>query len=126
MTVDKKSGAALLKEWQKRLRLQDWTICLEQDCKAQEMNMNDCSGCCDWTESNKAALIQILSPAEYGERIVPFDFEKTLVHELLHCKLSLVSANVNDCQERYMHQIIDDLAKAFVDAKRYNDKTTGN
>lgn len=123
MAIAVKKGSALLKEWQKRLRLQDWTIGLEQNCKAQDMKIKDCSGCCEWIESSKTAQVQILDPMEYGERIVPYDFETTLVHELLHCKLSLISTDVDDCQERYMHQIIDDLAKAFVDAKRYNDAT---
>lgn len=45
--------------------------------------------------------------------------EMTLVHELLHLKLSLVSDNVPDLQVRYMHQIIDDMARAFVDVKRH-------
>lgn len=108
----------LLKEWQTRLKLDDWVIVLEPNCRIEDMANDDCAGCCDWTESGKAAKIQILDEQYYGNRIVPFDFEKTLVHELLHAKLSLVSENVCDLQERYMHQIIDDMAKAFVEAKR--------
>ena len=50
--------------------------------------------------------------------MVPLDWEKTLVHELLHLKTCLVSSNVPDLQERVMHQMIDDLARAFVSAKR--------
>ena len=108
----------LLREWKTRLGLQDWTIKLVYNCKHEEMTLDNCSGCTEWTEAIKAARIEILSPTDYGERILPFDFEKTLVHELLHLKLSLVSDNVPDLQARYMHQIIDDMARAFVDAKR--------
>lgn len=108
----------LLYEWKNRLGLQDWRIKLLPNCKPDEMELENCAGCADWTESVKTARIEILDEKYYGERIVPFDFEKTLVHELLHLKLCLVSNNVDEFQTRYMHQIIDDLARAFIDAKR--------
>ena len=108
----------LLKEWQNRLGLQDWRIKLNDKCKPEDMLMEDVAGCTEWTESNKTARIDILDEKYYGKRIVPFDYEKTLVHELLHLKTSLVSDNVPDLQTRYMHQMIDDLARALVDAKR--------
>ena len=82
------------------------------------MTVQSVSGDVDWTECIKTARIEILDPQYYGDRIVPFDWEKTLVHELLHLKTSLVSDGVDDLQARYMHQMIDDLARAFVDAKR--------
>ena len=116
--ITQKQANILLKEWQTRLGLQDWRIKLVANCKPNEMELENCAGCTDWTESIKTARIEILDKNYYGERIVPFDFEKTLVHELLHLKLCLVSNNVDEIQERYMHQIIDDLARAFVDAKR--------
>lgn len=112
----------LLREWQKRLGLQDWRLKLYPCCKPDEMATEDVVGATTWTESNKTARIDILDPQYYGSRIVPFDFEKTLVHELLHLKTSLVSSNVDDLQERITHQLIDDLARAFVDAKRSGRK----
>ena len=108
----------LLSEWQNRLGLQDWRIKLVDNCTPEEMTLSDVAGCTDWSEAIKTARIEIIDPKYYGERIVPFDYEKTLIHELLHLKLSLVSDSVTDLQSRYMHQIIDDLARAFVDAKR--------
>ena len=109
----------LLSEWQNRLGLQDWRIKLVPDCKPEEMELKGCDGCTEWTECIKTARIEIIDPQYYGERIVPFDFEKTLVHELLHLKTCLVSDMVDELQARYMHQMIDDFARAFVDAKRY-------
>lgn len=108
----------LLQEWMSRLGLMDWRISLCENCAPEEMSANNAAGCTDWTESTKTARIQILSKKYYGNRIVPFDPEKTLVHELLHLKLSLVSDLVSDLQGRYMHQIIDDLERALVSAKR--------
>lgn len=113
----KKKHKKMLEEWQQRLGLMDWRIKLYPKCKPEDMAQEGC-GCVEWSESIRAARIQILDPRYYGERIVPFDWEKTLVHELLHLKTCFVSDGVIEIQERLMHQMIDDLARAFVDAKR--------
>ena len=109
----------LLSEWVNRLGLQEWRIKLCPSCKPDDMTKNS-TGCTVWTEAIKVARIEILDPSFYGERITPFDFEKTLVHELLHIKTSLLSSECDQLQERIAHQLIDDLARAFVDAKRSN------
>lgn len=119
MRIDDEKADELLREWQHRLGLDDWRIELCPHCDPTQMSLHDVEGCSVWTESIKAARIEVLDEAFYCERIVPYDFERTLVHELLHLKLSLVSDQVEPLQERYMHQIIDDLARAMVDAKRY-------
>ena len=109
----------LLKEWQERLGLHEWRIVLNDYCHPEDMEMPNCTGCTTWSEAIKTARIDILDEIHYGEKIVPYDWEKTLVHELLHLKLCLIASDTGDLlQERYMHQIIDDLARAFVDAKR--------
>ena len=82
------------------------------------MTLDDVDGCSVWTECNKSARIEILAEEHYGDRIRPYDAERILIHELLHLKLSIVSDQVEPTQARYMHQIIDDLARAFVSAKR--------
>lgn len=105
----------LLNKWKARLGLYDWRIELRTKMKPQDMMMENVAGCTDWSESIKTARIEIIDPEYYGERIVPFDFEKTLIHELLHLKFSFWCQNENDIGDRLMHQIIDDLARAFVD-----------
>lgn len=107
----------LLKYWQDKLCLSDWRIKLAANCRPDEMMMDDVAGCTDWTESNKIARIEILSPKYYGERIVPFNFEKTLIHELLHLKFSFWCQGRTDIGDRLMHQMIDDLARAFAEVK---------
>ena len=105
----------LLEKWKRRLCLCDWTIKLCVNCKPEEMMMSGVAGCTEWTESSKTARIEIIDPEYYGERIVPFNFEKTLIHELLHLKLSFWCQNEDDVEDRVMHQIIDDIARAFVE-----------
>lgn len=107
-----------MKEWQKRLSMQDWRIVLKTNCKADEMELVDSSGCVAWQESTKTAMIQIVDPAEYGDRVVPFDFEKTLVHELMHLKMCMLYDEKDTLQERIVHQTLDDISRALVDAKR--------
>lgn len=112
------TNKGLLKEWQKRLALMDWRIALQTNCEPEEMGIVDSAGCVQWEESSKTALIQIVKPERYGKRVVPFDFEKTLVHELMHLKTCLFYDNDDELRERIVHQAIDDIARALVDAKR--------
>lgn len=114
----------LLNEWQERLGLQDWAIILRYNCKREEMENPEFSiGETSWETTIKAAKICIISEEEYGtELMLDFDFEKTLVHELLHCKFSMIDKDINSYEgivtEQARHQLIDDLARALVMAKR--------
>ena len=107
----------LLKEWQERLGLSDWRIVL-----TNSEDLDECDGFTEWTECNKTAKIAILSPEKYGDRIIDFDKERILVHELLHLKFTLLDdARFNGeetTQYRHLHQLIDDIARAMVCAKR--------
>ena len=96
----------LLEKWQKKLCLQEWRIKIVTHLRPEEMSVNNATGCTDWSESIKTARIEIINPACYGDRIVPFNFEKTLVHELLHLKFSFW------CQDEYS---VADRLKQLVD-----------
>lgn len=115
-----KKASALLAEWKKRLGLQDWKIDLRWKCRPAEMELDDAVGCTAFNETIKCALIQIIDPACYTPRskAFAFDFEETLVHELMHLKFCILVQDDNDTQERIMHQMVDDIAKSLVDAKR--------
>ena len=107
----------LLKEWQHRLGLDDWKIVLKEDCSPNDMVLKDVVGETSFEEVNKCAVIRIITEKDYGDRIISFNFEKTLIHELLHLKFCLLSESGNDLQNRIVHQLIEDMAKALVDAK---------
>lgn len=110
----------LLKEWQHRLGLDDWHIVLKDNCSPNDMVLQSVSGECEKDEVNKCAVIRIISKKDYGERILPFDKEKVLIHELLHIKFWLLDESESHIQNRVVHQLIDDMARALVDAKRGN------
>lgn len=109
---------ALLVEWKHRLGLDDWHIVLEQECSPNDMTLSGVQGECERDEVNKCGVIRVLCEKDYGNRILPFDKEKVLVHELMHFKFVFLEMNENELQNRLVHQYIDDLARALVDAKR--------
>lgn len=109
---------ALLNDWMERLGLQDWTIRLYDCCDPEDMKLPDVAGCTEWTEVKRTAVIQIIDPDYYGDRILPFDYEETLVHELLHLKTCLLTDVEDTLQERVGHMLIDDLARTLVAVKR--------
>ena len=112
----------LLEKWKGKLCLQEWRIRLKTHLRPEEMTMENVEGCTEWSETTKTARIEIINPAYYGDRIVPFDFEKTLVHELLHLKMSFWCQNEDDVSDRAMHQVIDDLARALTDTESRENK----
>ena len=115
--TDNKEHLALLEKWKERLGLHYWTVILDDDCTTSEMDV-EAVGQTTWQEVSRTARIQIIDPACYGERVVPFDYELTLVHELLHLTMCFLADQVESLQERVAHQLIDDLAKALIEAQR--------
>lgn len=111
---------ALLNEWTKRLGLQDWSISLETNCSPSEMKIPDSLGCTSWEESTKTAFIQIVNPGKITGLTREFDFEQVLIHELLHLKTCLLDSREEDetLNDRVLHQIVDDIARAFIDTKK--------
>lgn len=110
----------LLAEWKQRLGLQDWFITLITHCPKEDL-MDNADGDIDYVESTKCAKIQIIDPEVRPDSLRAFDFEETLVHELLHCKFALICKGTdwdNSLQLRVAHILIDDMARALVDAKR--------
>ena len=117
----------LLKEWQERLGLQDWSIALTVNCTQDDLSNANWSGENNWNASIKCSKIKIISPEVYGtDRMLKYDFEKILVHELLHIKFGLLDIT-DQSYESYVvdelrHQLIDDIARALVMAKRGKTK----
>ena len=117
----------LLDEWTTRLGLKDWYVVLETNVKPENMELQHADGCISYVEATKSARIQIVDEKLREPTIRPFDFEETLVHELLHMKFCLLERGDdwdNKLQLRLLHTIIDDLSRAFVAAKYFNKETT--
>ena len=117
----------LLNEWQERLGLQDYAIVLHYNCQFTDLETENSVGETKWSNTIKCATIKIISQEEHGnDRVLDFDFEKTLVHELLHVKFGIIDicGGLYDSLvvDEVRHQLIDDLARALVMAKRGETK----
>lgn len=109
---------SLLSEWQRRLRLQDWTVKIQLR-RRHDMSMDDSAGVCRWQLAKKLACVEIMDPHDYDPGSFGWaqDVERTLVHELLHLHFAPFATHdqpVDTAQE----QAIDLIAGALVDAKR--------
>lgn len=110
---------SLTKEWQKRLRLQDWDVKvgfkrhydMNDPANEAEMQMNS---------SLKRARVRLSNPADYCNEFWPYDVEGALVHELLHIHFESMEHGIpkDDPRDIAKEQAIDLIALALVNAKR--------
>jgi hypothetical protein len=107
-----------LKEWQKRLRLQDWIITASIK-RARDLK-DDSQACVSWVLTKKMATIGIMDSIDYPpDSMVSQDMEISLVHELLH----LHFAPISDMDDESIFQIaeeqaIESISYGLVDALR--------
>ncbi len=120
MTQEK--AEQLLDEWVDILGLQDWDIHLAWQCTPEEMPTakdEDVAGYTAYGESTKEAEIFIPDEQYIDCKPFKFDFELTLVHELMHLKTCLLTdTDHSSLQYRLMHVLVEDMAKALVKTKR--------
>lgn len=107
-----------LKEWQKRLRLQDWIITAK--IKRGRDLSNDSQANVHYVLPKKMATISIMDPIDYPpDSMVPQDMEDSLVHELLHLHFAPISDDDDD--DKYytaMEQMIESIASGLISAIR--------
>ena len=114
----------MAREWQRRLRLQDWQVEIAFD-RSDEFFAQGCEGLCRMVTPRKMAFISILHPDDYAERET-LDVEATVVHELLHLFMVGFCADQNTEEdglshaEMAMEQATDAIAQALVAAHRAN------
>lgn len=107
-----------LEYWKQQLRLSDWDIVV-RIARAYDMPANT-QGRCEWTDSRKEALIKILDPTDWDKDIIfPQDMEVTLVHELIHLHLSVLTNKQSESiEDTVLEQAIHALAYALVGLDR--------
>lgn len=107
------------KYWQDKLFLNDWII-VPKICEPIGFEEKNRMGENILDMVNKCCVIRILSHKYYGERIMKYCAEKTLVHELLHCKYNWVY-NDNSYEGKYVdtieHGLLEQMAKSLIMAK---------
>ena len=120
-TKSREQRLALLTEWKNRLGLEKWTITALLNCGPSEINERF-AGEAEYQSSIRSGSIRVLAQ-KYHEDEDDYDFEQTLVHELLHLKLGIFWDNAQGIAQDLLHQTIEELAIALVDAKRNALKT---
>ena len=109
----------LMKKWVDIIGLHDWEIQLAWQCKPEEVPEHDCDGYTIFDETTKTALVYIVDEKYIDCSPFTHDFEVTLVHELMHLKTAILTdRNCDSLQNRMMHCLVEDMAKALVKAKR--------
>jgi hypothetical protein len=106
-----------LAAWQRRLKLEDWhlsvTVARSSELKPRTL------GNIHWDSDKKTALIHVLDPADYH---MPFhemldDIEFTVVHELIHLKLSPLLSTVprSEASRRDEEHTVNGIADALLE-----------
>lgn len=117
MTEEK--AQLLLKKWVEILELESWDIRFKWRVRSQDMNLQDSVGCTTYKHTSKQAIIQMLDPVDFSNDMFEYDYEETLVHELLHLKFADIDDSENELQNKLLHQLVDSLAKSFIKAKEF-------
>jgi len=109
----------LLAYWQPRLRLADWAVTV-QLVTTREIGDHTINGTCDPLLQQKVARIQILRPEDHPDNsFLPYDAERSLVHELLHCwAVPFEPENQQSLAYTSLEQMLNALARALVELKR--------
>lgn len=109
--MDNKQALKLLKKWKSKLKLDSYNILLRSNCKPK--HMDGCTGKVEWMEMHSTAVINILGEKYYDkDMITSQNYEKTLVHELLHIKFGLSEPKDKEsCEYLVYHKSIEDLSR---------------
>lgn len=110
-----------LEWWQEKLFLTDWIIKVKM-VSPDEFIEKDCCGENEFDIVNRSCIIRILKKEFYGERVMKYCAEKTLVHELLHCRYNWLNPP-ETMEGKYFdtieHGLLEQMAKSLIMAK-YN------
>lgn len=108
----------LLDRWVRILHLEEWNINFQWKVRAKDMIGQDCIGCTSANVVSRQAIIQMIDPVDFENPDFPYDYEKTLVHELLHLTFWDMDDTGDDLRDKLIHIMVDRMARALVTAER--------
>lgn len=109
-------------EWQKVLRLQDWTVDLQLK-RERDFTNKDCNAEIGLNEQKKIAFIKVIDPVDYQPGQIRFqDMEEDLVHELLHIHFWPLTRG-EEGENLAEEQAINIIAKALIHISRRGGET---
>ena len=122
--MTEKKANELFEKWRKVFHLESWEIVFQWCVRRPYMNDSepDSMGCTTFDMVSRQAIIQMLDPVDFHDGLFSYDYEKTLVHELLHIKFAELDYSGDTLRDNLTHQMVNDLAKAFVAVSREVDE----
>ena len=112
----------LLDKWVKILHLEEWRIDFSWCVRARDMACKDALGATTANAISRDASIQLLDPIDHDPAtFIPYDYEKTLVHELLHLTFWDMDDTGDNLRDHLTHVMVDRMARALVAAERSVD-----
>lgn len=123
LTLTQRQLDKRLPVWQRRLRLQDWTIRATLSPRWSKGSGTTFGQC--WADyKNKQAEIKILRPEDYDQElnIVAYDAEQTLIHELIHVQYAEHEDTMTSKQGVKYEQAVEQMATALVNMFRRRGK----
>ena len=113
--MPKKISYEYLTYYKNVLGLSDWNIVCKVK-RAKDMELDSVQGEVKYSMVGRYAVVSVLDCDDWDNDDFSQDEEKTLVHELLHLKFDLVEVKQN--MDTLHHQLLDDISKAIVSARR--------
>lgn len=107
----------LFNKWVSVLHLESWDIKFQWKVRERDMNLRESCGCTTYLHQSRQAIVQMMDPVDFSNALFGYDYEKTLVHELLHIKFADLDDSGDPLRDKLTHQMVDDLAKAFVECQ---------
>lgn len=112
-------------EWQRLLRLQDWTVVVKRVRASEYRDGASLAGRCEFNVEKRAAIVKLTEPEDYQAQAnkdfeAVQDMELTLVHELLHLYFAPLNRVIarDSLEERFEENAVHALADALVGLKR--------
>jgi hypothetical protein len=105
-----------LVEWKHRLTLDEWKVSIVLTKRAA-LKPNTLGGI-RWDKKKKTAVISVMHPADYevSEQAMLKDMEETVVHELIHLKLSALSRS--EASRSSEEEAVNGIAGALLQLER--------
>lgn len=100
-----------MKDWQKRLGLEEWRIGLRV-VRIAELDKRTW-GNAEWDMASKTGVIRVLDPRDYNLKgsDLRLDMECTIVHELVHIQVAPLQAEDENDREDVVNRIMTALLK---------------
>lgn len=120
--MDQQQLEAVMSEWQKRLRLQDWRLKIRMS-RARDMSFQPAAAEIRWDKFMKTATISITDPLDWDENMHgPRDIEQDIIHELIHLLyLPFDDTKPNTPEWVALEQSINMLTDALIGLKRESE-----